>query len=218
MKSANNQSIKLSYKYIGNVANSLYVLSQYSLKQKLKVLEWTKQIEDGLLSEEEVSAQKQKIKNVLKSQQFFHAERQKIIHYLLKTDVAKFDSYIEVKGNYYALISLNKYHMYCIVNKKLINKFNAVKVGDSFAEMPLMSDEELEKILDRKEAQRIFKLYYNEVLRKSGKHKAKASTKPNAVRNPKPKKEKVLSKTISKSGSVVVIKKKKPFKVMIPTD
>lgn len=199
---------KLSYKYIGNLANALYVLSQQALKQKIEVVNLTDKINKGEIPEQDLLAVQQKIKSVLKTQQYFHSERQIIIHYLLMKDIATFKNYVMVKGVAYGLVKLNKYNLYCIVNKKLIKKFNAVQVGEQFDKMPLLSDDELEQIISLKEAKRIFKLYYNEVLRKM-KAKNKA-TKPKAEKKVLPK-ERILGASKTASGSVVVIKKRKPF-------
>lgn len=199
---------KLSYKHIGNLANALYVLSQQALKQKIEVVNLTDKINKGEIAEQDLLVIQQKIKSVLKTQQYFHSERQIIIHYLLMKDIATFKKYVMVKGIAYGLVKLNKYNLYCIVNKKLIKKFNAVQVGEQFDKMPLLSDDELEQIISLKEAKRIFKLYYNEVLRKM---KAKnKTTKPKAEKKVLPK-EKILGTSKSASGSVVVIKKRKPF-------
>lgn len=200
---------KLSYKHIGNLANALYVLSQHSLKQKLQVVEQTEKINKGEISEQDLTEVKQKIKSVLKTQQYFHSERQIIIHYLLDKDIATFKKYVMVKGIAYGLVKLNKYNLYCIVNKKLIKKFDAVQVGNQFDQMPLLSDDQLEQIISFKEAKRIFKLYYNEVLRQTKKGKKKI-TKAKLGKKEKPK-EKILGTSKSASGSVVVIKKRKPF-------
>lgn len=200
---------KLSYKHIGNLANALYVLSQHALKQKIQAVQLTEQINNGEIPEQDLLEVQQKIKSVLKTQQYFHSERQIIIHYLLAKDIATFKKYVVVKGVAYGLVKLNKYNLYCIVNKKLIKKFNAVQVGDQFDQMPLLSDDELEKIISLKEAKRIFKLYYNEVLRQTKKGRKKIS-KIKADKKAQPK-EKILGTSKSASGSVVVIKKRKPF-------
>lgn len=207
MNEFNQEVEKLSYKHIGNVANALYVLSQVSLKQKIKALQLTEQVKNREVSESEVLNVQQKIKSILKTQQYFHAERQIIIHYLLANDIATFKKYVVVKGVAYGLVKLKKFSLYCIVNKKLIKKFDAKQVGDKFNDMPLLDDEDLEKIISEKEGKRIFKLYYNEVLRKTKKNKQ--NNKKISTGLKEESKEKVLGTTKSASGSVVVIKRKK---------
>lgn len=198
---------KLSYKYMRNIANTLFVLSQDSLKQKLLALELTKKIQKGDFLEKEIEDVQKRIKSILKTQQYFHAERQIIIHYLLRNDIANFKEYVEIKGNAYGLVKFKKYNMYCIVNKKLIKKFDAKKIGEEFIQMPILPDEELEQIIPLKDAKRVFKLYYNEVLRKTKKSKPRKiqASKGNLNAN----KDKVLGTTKSASGSVVVIKRRK---------
>lgn len=206
-----NQSVveKLSYKHITNIANSLYVLSQLSLQKKLQVLKLTEDIATGKVPSDEVTKVQQKIKTTLKSQQYFHAERQIIIHYLLENDVARFNKYVVIKGVAYGLIKLKKYSMYCIVNKKLINKFEASYVGDQFNELPLVSNDKLNSIITEKEALRIFKLYYNEVLRKI--KKAKRQTKKLSTKSQNKPKDQVLGSSQSNNRNIIVIKRKKRF-------
>lgn len=203
-----NQEPKLSYKHVGNIADSLYVLSQLSLKQKLLALNLTKEVKEGRVESESLQHEvEQKIKSILKNQQYFHAERQIIIHYLLNNNIANFNSYVVVKGVSYGLIRLKKYKMYCIVNKKLIKKFNAKQTGEAFSEMPLLDNNELDKIIAEKEAKRIFKLYYNEVLRnnkKKGQNSKQSLTVKKHV-----EKEQILGSTKSSTGNVVVIKRKR---------
>lgn len=209
----NNQSTaeKLSYKHVTNIANSLYVLSQLSLQKKLHAVKLTEDIAAGKIPTEEISEVEQKIKSTLKSQQYFHAERQTIIHYLLDNDVARFSKYVVVKGVAYGLIKLKKYSMYCIVNKKLIKKFEAKMVGDQFNKLPLVGSDELDSIITEKEALRVFKLYYNEVLRKT--KKAKQPSKQNASKPQYKPKEKILGSSKSTNGNIMVIKRKKRFAI-----
>ena len=45
---------KINYKYIGNVANALYILSQNALSQKMKAIQMTKELDAGDISDNEM--------------------------------------------------------------------------------------------------------------------------------------------------------------------
>lgn len=227
---SNEATERKSYKYLNNVVDSLFVMSQEGLKKKLTVIELTKSLEG--LSGDEHEKLKREINGILRDQRYFQSQRQAIIRYMLEQDIASFNTYIVVKNVTYGLVKIKSRKFYCVVNKKLIKKFKAVQNGTSFIEFNLLSDDELAEIIDYKDAKRIFKLYHALIERKKKKNKTKIvestiektekknydkfKKKPIVVKAKRPWKQKiekqepaVIGQSVSEGGSIMVIRKRK---------
>ncbi len=194
---------KINYKYIGNVANALYILSQNALSQKMKAIQMTKELDAGDISDNEIDGHQQRIKSILKEQQFFHAERQVIIRHLINSKQAKLLGYVEVKNINYGLVKIDSHKFYCIITKKLIQKFKLKKLGDKFQAFDVKSDDELKTIMTLGDAKRVFNLFHNLVLQKN-----KQKLIGQQAKNKKSVAPTVLGNTVTEKGSVIVVKKK----------
>lgn len=199
----NDSHNKINYKYIGNVANALYILSQNALSQKMKAIEMTNDLEIGSIPDSEIDVHQQRIKSILKEQQFFHAERQVIIRHLINSKQAKLLGYVEVKNINYGLVKIDCHKFYCIITKKLIHKFKLKKLSDKFEKFDVKSDDELKTIMTLSDAKRVFNLFHNLILQKNQQKLTGSQAKVKQSIAPI-----VLSNTVSEKGSIIVVKKK----------
>lgn len=195
-------------KNIVQVSSALFVLSQFANKRKVEIGAIKEQLNTLQDSESSVKDELLKqLKQLSKKQQYFHSERTLIIRSLIQQNMVAVLGYVESGDYKYGVVKIAKHKFYVILNNKIVEKLNLKKLGDELVQIDTLSDEELENIMPKKEAERVFNLFLAKVRMVIKKNKSKKLAEKSAVPIEEP--EKVLSQSISASGSVVVIKKRK---------
>ncbi|EOZ8645476.1 hypothetical protein ACQWTT_001227 [Acinetobacter baumannii] len=191
-------------KDLNNLSESLYVLSQVAKKRKSEISHIIEMIKSDSISETELNELQNKLKQLSKAQQYFHAERTEIFRFLIHSNLVNLKGYVTFGGYNYGIVKMANRQFYIILNKKLIQKFKLQKLGEGLDQFETLAEEQLNEILSIKEAEKIFKqslAKIRSIIKKANKAKLKSST----IKN----KDQILSKSQSSNGSIVVVKKRK---------
>ncbi len=193
-------------KNIVQVSSALFVLSQLANKRKLEIAslkDRLKFLESNNSFEKEESLNQ--LKQLSKKQQYFHAERTEIIRCLIKQNMVSVKGYVTFGGYNYGVVKIAKYKFYVILNKKIIESLKLIKIGEELEQIEALSDVELENIMPKNEAEKVFNLFLAKV-RKKTKKPTKSGMQSNT---PIQESERILSKSVNSKGNIVVIKKRK---------
>ena len=201
-----NKSVSSSAtsKNISKISKALFVLSQLATKRKVEIYAIKDQISLGSESEQDLIELQRKLEHLSKVQRYFHAERMEVMRYLIVSGLVDVKGYITESNCKYGLVKVGKYELYSILNNKLVEKLKLNQVGTELTHFEPLPDEDREKIMTEKEAVKVFKLYLAKIRLKREK-KAKEKTEKTTIAS----KDVVLSKSVSATGNIVVIKKRK---------
>jgi hypothetical protein len=201
-------------KNIVQVSNALFVLSQVAIKRKLEINSLKNQLNLLKVDSSSDTAEIQKqIKQLSKIQQYFHAERTEIFRCLIQNNMVSVKGFIASDGYNYGVVKISKHKFYIILNKKIIEFLKLGKIGEKLDHIEALSDLELENIMPIKEAEKVFNLFLVKV-RQRNKKANKSKDKSNV---PVEVTDRILSKSTSTSGSIIVIKKRK-FSGLVSTN
>lgn len=199
-----NKKNQFNKNMVQPLASSLFVLSQIANKRKAEIAATKTKLEaldpDDLTTEQLSN----KLKGLRKTQQYFHAERTQIIRFLIHRNMIPVLGYIEFDSYNYAVVKISEYKFYVILNKKMIEKFQIKKIGEELVQTELLSDEELDAIMSKSEAEKIFKLCLAKVRMNLDKTQTKVEKSGNCKNQ-----EVSMLKTVTSNGSIVVVRKKK---------
>lgn len=199
-----NKPIKSSgtSKSLVKISKALFVLSQFANKRKLEIADIHSRLKSIPETDSQYEELQHKLKMLVKKQQFFHAERTQIIRQLIQTNSVPVKGYITVNDYNYGVVQIADYQFYTILNKKIVNRLNLEQIGTELESFDVKGVEELERIMPLKDAEKVFNLYL-------------AKIRLNKVKSNQPKNEKtaskdvVLSTSVSTTGNIMVIKKRK---------
>lgn len=193
-------------KNIVQVASALFVLSQLANKRKFEISSLKSQLNSfNTENSPEKDELLKQVKQLSKIQQYFHAERTEIIRCLIQNNMVSVKGFIACNGYNYGVVKISKYKFYIILNKKIIESLKLEKIGEELENIEVLSNTGLENIMPIKEAEKVFNLFLAKV-RKKNKKPNKPTEKSNApVKEP----ERILSKSVSSGGNIIVIKKRK---------
>lgn len=198
-----NKPIKSSAtsKSLVKISKALFVLSQFANKRKLEIADIHSRLESIPETDTQYEELQHKLKMLVKKQQFFHAERTQIIRHLIQTNSVSVKGYVTVDDYNYGVVQIADYQFYTILNKKIVNRLNLEQIGTELESFDVKDVEELERILPLKDAEKVFNIYLAKI--RLNKAKSTQLKKENAA-----SKDVVLSKSVSSTGNIMVIKKR----------
>lgn len=183
------------------LSKALFVLSQIALKRKVEIYELQQEIDASEYNDRPKKIRK--VKQMRMQQQYFHLKRMNLLRYLMTEKVIKSYGYVAIKDNLYANVRIVTYDFYVIINKKMISALNLKNIGNELKFTKELPMEEVTAIMDPKMAYS----YFSQVVKMA--EDAKAEEIAAKAKEFEEQKKAVLAKTVSSTGSVVVIKRKK---------
>lgn len=191
-------------KSLSKISKALFVLSQLASKRKTEIYAIKDKISLGSASEQDLNELQQKYENLKKIQSYFHAERTEVMRYLIASGLVEVKGYITDSNFKYGLVQVGEYELYTILNNKLVKKLKLNQVGTELVHYDLLPDTEREQIMTEKEAVKVFKIYLAKI-----RSKREKTAQEKTVKTTSDSKEVVLSKSVSTTGNIKVIKKRK---------
>lgn len=188
------------------LSKSLFVLSQKALKRKVKIYELQQSINQTRDETPQVDLREQtsQLIKLKKKQSDFYEKRTAILRFLINKKATKVYGYVQIKDNFYANLRLVSYDFYVIINKKMIKDLGLKYLGDELKYTKDLPLNDVMKIIDSKVA---FS-YITSVSKDVKKALANEIQLENQAYIES--KNAVLAKTVSNTGNIVVIKRKKP--------
>ncbi|NNH78918.1 hypothetical protein HLH17_14945 [Acinetobacter sp. ANC 5380] len=188
------------------LSKALFVLSQKALKRKVRIYEIQQNINKAKEAEPPVEYKYLigKISQLKKKQNEFYEKRTEVLRFLINKKAVKVYGYVQIKDDFYANLRIANYDFYVIINKKMVNRLELKFLGNELKYTKDLPLEEVEAIMDSKQAYGYLSNLSKEV-KKALAHELEMENKAYLEQ-----KNSVLAKTVSNTGSVVVIKRKNP--------